>query len=377
MENTTIDNQSENQELAEPQLENINDTSNMSDEEFEKNFDRIPDSTDVDEEILVEVNPKVKNVNEQQVEISTVENTEEQNISVNVEQTVEQTDNLPFDKELFNQLPEEYQKVFQPIKANGTEIQPTPEKMIQLMQLGSKYYADREVIKPQLQTVKALEKEGIDSDTLNFLIDINKGDKVAIAKLLSDKNIDIYDIDDSEADKYQPKDYRPQESELALENVISKIEHSPMFDSLLDNISKYDEQSKNEIKQNPEIMEILNEHLESGIYDRVNSVILEEKILGKHLNVPFVQVYKNVLDRMIANNEFVNGSNNNAHNEQVQQARQHVNQQQQQQQAFNTPSKALAPNHTRMTPTNVVTNNNQDESWGAMSDEEYLQRFGS
>jgi hypothetical protein len=359
------------------------DISNLSDEEFEKNFDNLPEERTAEKDFGSFGSDQIISEEDNSIQQEIVEEVAVENSSVNETQT--ETETTP-EEDIFASLPEEYRKVFQPIKANGVEIQPDPEKMIQLIQLGSKYYADREKIKPQLNLVKTLEKSGLtDEDRLNLLIDVNNGDTKAIMTLLKEKGIDPYDLDEEGLDEYKPKDYSVPEEDSKLDDIVSKIEQTPTFDNLLENVSSYDEQSKEEIKKNPEVLEVLNEHMANGIYDVVDAKIKEDKIFGKNLGKTYLQSYKEHLDELIANGSMVKDQNQNtqtqdnpnAANEYMQQVQQAMQQNTVQQPVTqvntqtNAPSGAIAPTSTRMASPQMP-----QASIGEMSDEEYLKFIG-
>jgi hypothetical protein len=354
------------------------DIENLDDEEFLENFD--------------ELDNKIEPNNQIQETIQTSQNEEVEDNQENIQQEEENQDQpkvndgeepyIPdgFDVETFNKIPDEYKRIFQPIKANGVEIQPDPDKMIQLIQLGSKYYADREKIKPQLQTVKMLEKNNIDIDTLNFLIDIKNGNKDALKKLIHDFEIDPIDLDleDDEKIEYQPNNYRPSEQEIKMDEIVSKIEQSPKFNDLVSEVEKFDDQSKVEIEKDPIILEVLTEHMEAGIYDTVNEEIKRGKIFGQYVNKPFVEQYKEALENLMQKGVITLGkqqpqvNNNNNQVAQIQDANLNLQQQvnRQPQQPQYVPSQVLQPTQTVI---NTAPQYQGEPDWGELSDEEYLK----
>jgi hypothetical protein len=203
--------------------------------------------------------------------------------------------------------------------------------------------------------------------------------------LLKEKGIDPYDLDDEGLEDYKPKDYSIPEEDSKLDDVVSRIEQTPTFDNLLENVSSYDEESKEEIKKNPEVLEVLNEHMANGIYDVVDAKIKEDKIFGKNLGKTYLQSYKEHLDELIANGSMVKDQNQNtqvqddstAANEYMQQIQQAMQQNTAKQPVTQvntqtiTPSGAIAPTGARMTSPQV-----QQTNIGEMSDEEYLKFIG-
>jgi len=378
-------------EIAQEQSSGSIDIENMSDEEFQENFDQIAETL-MSEPQRGDTSTMV-NANEVNHEVNN------QNESVNIDENQEPQDGehpnsdskpyIPddFDIETFNSIPDQYKRLFQPIKANGIEIQPDPDKFIQLVQLGSKYYADREKVKPMLKTVKVLEKEGIDEEKMNLLIDAYKGNKEALISLMKQNEIDPLDIDIDDDIEYQPTNYNINENEIALEEVINELEQTPTYETLTNEVSSMDEVSKEFLKSNPEVLKILNEHIGTGVYGEVMNKVKEAKIFGKFHNVPLIDAYKMTLDEIIQQNQQTSqgGSEpqtslnvNDAGNQVVDQHKQQVQQamQQIQQPQYNIPSGSLTPENTVMhQQTQPVDINNIDV--GALSDEEYLRLLNS
>jgi len=284
-------NQDAKEEVVEsPQL-NVNTISdeqvdNLSDEEL----DNLIDSVDVDN-----VSDNTPQVNEEPSGGS-----EEVINKVTEQEPQPPKDDEPyipegFDQETFNKIPKEYQEIFNPIKANGTEIQPTPQEMVKLIQLGSSYYADRQTIKPQLELVKMLEKAGVqDKDKLTLALDIVNGDKNALTKFLQDNEIDPMDLDDEDV-KYQPdtsKYYDPDS--IKLEEIETQLKQSKNYDFIIDTVSNLDEKSKDAFMSEPDKLIALNQHIESGFYQQVVDQINRSKMLGQLGNESFIESYERI-----------------------------------------------------------------------------------
>ena len=149
-----------------------------------------------------------------------------------------------------------YDKVMAPIKANGKTITlQSPEEAIQLMQMGANYTKKMQQIAPQRKTLMMLEKNGIDQDTLNFLIDIKNKNPQAIAKLLKDANIDPLDVD----------------------------------------TTSQDTESINQLAQEPNTLYELDKQRQEGTYDYIMQEIDRAKTLGYiDPNMPMLQAYLEV-----------------------------------------------------------------------------------
>lgn len=100
-----------------------------------------------------------------------------------------------------------YNTLTKPFKANGREFQVTnPNDMIALMQKGLNYSKKMEEIKPNLNLIKTLEQYGLtDESKLSYLIDLHNKKPEAIAKLIKDSEIDLYEFDTEQAEQYVPQ----------------------------------------------------------------------------------------------------------------------------------------------------------------------------
>lgn len=194
-----------------------------------------------------------------------------------------------------------YKKVTEPFKANGIEMKVTdPKDIIQLMQMGANYQKKMATMKPNLKIVKMLENAGLlDESKLNNLIDISKKDPKAVAKLIEESGIDPLDIDTDNKTDYQPTDYSVSDKEFNLDTVLESIKDSPTFSKTIDVLTKqWDEGSKATVSDNPEIISVINDHMSTGVYDKVNAAMQQQKALGKLDGFTDVESYRQIAEYM-------------------------------------------------------------------------------
>ncbi len=316
--NDNIDQHDDNFDQNDQSL-NQEDLENMSDEDFIKNFDKIVSGSNNTDS---NVQDSTKDEPQQELEQENSSDNNDPQAQDGGSQSEVNDFTPPFDKELFDKLPEDYQKLFRPIKANKTEIQPTPEEMIKLIQLGSKYYSDRQYIKPKLEIVKKIEKAGLDDESkLITLLEAAQGNKEAISQIIKDNNISLDDVSDLIEDenfKYSPdKNKYDVSRELTLEEINNQLKDSPTYQKTVEVLSSFDDVSKQELIGDPQKILALNKHIEIGLYDEVVKEIEKGKIFGNYLNIPFIRAYEDVAIKLLQQKE----------NQQ-----QHVQQQPQQQQ---------------------------------------------
>ena len=193
-----------------------------------------------------------------------------------------------------------YKRITSPFKASKRMMQVNNiDDAISLMQKGADYHSKMKTLSPHLKMVSMLEKEGLlDQAKLNNLIDISKKDPKAIAQLIKDSGIDPLDIDTDEDLNYKPNNYGVSDKEFKINQVIEDIRDTPSFEKTIGILGKeWDNESKNLISDNPEIIAIINDHVFNGVYDKVQSIVDTERALGR-LNVPDVEAYRQVAEQM-------------------------------------------------------------------------------
>lgn len=244
-------------------------------------------------------------------------------------ETTETIENKEVDTGVNHQ--EFYNTLTKPFKANGREFQVTnPNDMIALMQKGLNYSKKMEEIKPNLNLIKTLEQYGLtDESKLSYLIDLHNKKPEAIAKLIKDSEIDLYEFDTEQAEHYVPQNRVVHKSQL--EEIISEVvEANPEFNSVLNSIyTDWDNQSKQAVINNPNILRLLSEQQTNGIYDKIMNIMEYEKAVGRLDGVAYLQAYGEIEDRLLG------GSTEGQASQQSQQS-------QQQAQAFTAPR----PNQT-------------------------------
>ena len=193
-----------------------------------------------------------------------------------------------------------YKRITSPFKASKRMMQVNNvDDAIALMQKGADYHNKMKTLSPHLKMVSMLEKEGLlDQAKLNNLIDISKKDPKAIAQLIKDSGIDPLDIDTNEEVGYKPNNYGVSDKEFKINQAIDDIRGTASFDKTINILAKeWDNESKNLISDNPEIISIINDHVFNGVYDKVQSVVDTERALGR-LNVPDVEAYRQVAEHL-------------------------------------------------------------------------------
>jgi hypothetical protein len=201
----------------------------------------------------------------------------------------------------------EYERLLAPFKANGRDIKVNNvDEAITLMQMGANYNKKMAALKPNLKLMKLLEKSGLLSEEkISFLIDLNRKDPAAINKLVNDSGIDPMDLSADKASAYKQTAYTVDDREIELDTVLDDLQGSPSYNRTLEIVgTKWDAASKQVIAANPSIMRVINDHITSGIYDRIQQEIDNERMFGRLIGLSDIEAYRQVGDALHAKGAF-------------------------------------------------------------------------
>ncbi len=194
-----------------------------------------------------------------------------------------------------------FKKITASFKADGKDFTVrTPEDAIRLMQQGVNYSRRMQEIKPIKAMNRLLSDHGLnDPEKVSFLIDISKGDKAAITKLLKDNNLDPMDLDVSEETSYQTKSYAGNPEDNAFRDALDNLTTTPEGQALVSDIhSSWDDQSKAKLRENPGIMGNLLDLKQAGIYQQVNDELNYQKSMGYLTHTPYLEAFDQVGEAM-------------------------------------------------------------------------------
>lgn len=198
-------------------------------------------------------------------------------------------------------------RLFAPFQANGREMKvESVEEAITLMQMGANYNKKMAGLKPNLKLLKLLENNGLLSEEkLSYLIDLDKKDPQAIAKLVKDSGIDPLDMDGNKESEYKPKTYTVDDREIELDDVLQRLQGTSTYTQLLDVVgNKWDGPSKQVITNNPQLLEVLNAHMANGIYDLIVKEVERERMFGRLNGMSDLEAYRAAGDAIEARKGF-------------------------------------------------------------------------
>lgn len=189
-----------------------------------------------------------------------------------------------------------YKKMMAPFKANGRTFTPnSPEEAIQLMQMGANYTKKMQALQPSMKVVRMLDKNGLlDEDKISFLIDLDKKNPAAVAKLLKDAKIDPMDVDTSdEVANYKPGNHKVSDAEMSFNEQLDNVAQTPTGKETIRVINDtWDQASKSAIFKEPTVLSMINEQRANGLYATITAEIERQRVLGRMTNIPFIEAYK-------------------------------------------------------------------------------------
>lgn len=194
-----------------------------------------------------------------------------------------------------------YKKLTAPFKANGRDTKvDSVEEAIQLMQMGVGYHKNMRDMKEHKKVVKLLERNQLlDSDKLRYLIDLNNKNPQAIAKLMADGSIDPMDIDTEIANDYKPSQNNVSDEEIYFEEVVNSLKEDPAFNQVATLVlEQWDNDSRNVILQNPDLMRPLTAQMGSGVYSTIMEQVEKQRMLGNLQGVTDLEAYKQIGDQL-------------------------------------------------------------------------------
>lgn len=200
-----------------------------------------------------------------------------------------------------------YEKLTTPFKANGRDIAvKNVDDAIALMQMGANYNKKMAALKPNLKLMKMLENNGLlNEERIGFLIDLEKKNPEAISKLVKDSGLDPLDLDADKAGTYKPNTYKVDDREMELDTVLDELQGTPTYNQTLNIVSNlWDGPSKQVIANSPQLLKIINSHVQSGIYDLISKEVESERVFGRLNGLSDIEAYRQVGDAIQARGGF-------------------------------------------------------------------------
>lgn len=299
----TFEDSSEKEELTEESEASAEDSNENSD--FEEESEEAS-SNDVDEETDTKDESDSDKESDEESEGDDTDSTDDDDTADSESDGDDESEKDDPVKDASSNHEDFFKKVTTPFRANGKEMHiDNPDDVVRLMQMGANYNRKMAALKPNLKILKMLEKnELLDEGKLGFLIDIDKKNPEAITKLLKDSKIDPVDIDLEGPEDYSSPDYKVSDKEIDLDTVLDDLKDSDTYTKTLDAVASWDDESKQIVADMPQLVKVIDDHMASGIYNRISTAVQKERMFGRLTGVSELEAYKTVGDRLHAEGAF-------------------------------------------------------------------------
>lgn len=167
-------------------------------------------------------------------------------------------------------------------RANGVDYEFTPEEVQEqfgeMFAKAQNYTQKMQALAPYKGMLATIKEQGLTQDDLNLMTDVLKSDKTAAAALLKRVGIDALDIEPEVDSTYQPNNYGRSEAELRVQEVTEAISNQPGYDTTMSIIGQeWDDNSRNEMVKDPEMIRLLQVDVQNGVYDAVKPLMKKLK----------------------------------------------------------------------------------------------------
>jgi len=168
------------------------------------------------------------------------------------------------------------------IKANGMDFEFTTDELVALAPKAMDYTKKMQELSPWRKSISALKEAGLTQEDLNLAIDVLKGDKAAIKEVAKRNELDLDTLafDEDEQAAYIPTQYGKDDSQLAIEEIVSQISGDPEYAITRQVVDgQWDGKSREILAAKPEMISALHNDIKSGVYDAVSPMAFKLKVL--------------------------------------------------------------------------------------------------
>lgn len=194
------------------------------------------------------------------------------------------------------------QIVGKPFKANGRDLTiKSADEAVKLMQMGANYHEKMAALKPVRRVAQMLQQaNAMDEQTIGFLLDLHNKKPEAIAKLVKDSGIDLYEFDVAQADNYQTSYQAPTDVQMQLNDTIETLATQPGFQEMFTGIAQsWDDTSQKFITENPAILGVLQEMNARGEYQQIMDEVSRRRLFQPELAAqPMLQLFRDTEVRL-------------------------------------------------------------------------------
>ena len=160
---------------------------------------------------------------------------------------------------------------YKPLMVDGEEIPINDiDELYTMASAGGRVTQKFQELAKHRRTISAIQEAGLTDDDINTFIEAQKGNKEAIASLVKKAGVDPLDIDEDSAEGYTPSQYGMSDTEQAIADIQQSISSDAEYTRTAHVIDEvWDDASRNQVIENPNIIMGLHNDMRSGLYDRV------------------------------------------------------------------------------------------------------------
>ena len=273
----------------------VEEETEVIEEVIEDNSEQTETETEPEEVVETEDDIPADSETEEEEEEDDSHNGQEPQPEVEDTETVE--DVVEPSKEVELDYKAMYEDMMGPVKVGGKEFKvKSVDDAKKLLGMGFSFSENMQGVKPLRAVGKTLESAGIivngvvDEVALTRLIDIQNGDKNALAQLMQEKEIDPLDVE-TEDISYTPTATMATEQSLAIEDVERELISRGSVDSVITQLDTLDDKSKEFFNESPQNLLALDDDIKSGVFDQVMQTVRYEKSLGRLSGVSDMEAY--------------------------------------------------------------------------------------
>ena len=182
------------------------------------------------------------------------------------------------------------------IEVNGEKIE--VNSVEELATIASKALKSKKVLntyKDDIAVLEGIKDQGLSKEDLYLLVEAKKGNKKAIAKLIKETGIDIFDLDpdDESIDEYKPNEYKADARIIETKAIIGDLKKDPNALNTFNNIINNDftESERAKVFEDTNLLEFIGSTIKSGLFSKIQSSYEKRKLLGESSITALINAY--------------------------------------------------------------------------------------
>ena len=175
----------------------------------------------------------------------------------------------------------------------------TPEKLQESINKSLDYHKKTAELSQWRGNIEVMTQGGLTRDDLILLSEAKKGNKEALAALAGSSNIDLYDVQNEDAENFAPTQHYATEQELEINMVAEEIQSDPVVsEQFVEYIPDMPADFKNLLNTNPQALRGFADDIRSGVAQKIYGEALSSQAM---YGGDFLGHYQNVGQRVFAN----------------------------------------------------------------------------